>query len=1289
MIARRLTLTTVAVLCALVCVLVSSTSPAAATAQFGSEGSGSGLFDGPSGIALDGTGDVYVSDQRNHRIDKFDGSGSFLMAWGWDVNEESPATELQTCTVACQGGASGMFAGQYASEGPQAVVVDREPFSGSYGDVYVADWDNRRVEKFDPSGKFLLMFGGGVNETSGGDVCVAGEKCTRGTEGTASGQIAWAYRADGYLAVGPGGAVYVGDQARVQVFEPSGVWRESISLAGLSSTGKVTALAVDASGDMFVKDSEASGVREFERDGTEKPTQFDAGSESVEAITLDGSGDLFVADSTGGFHVLKYDPAGKELASFGSKTAAGANGMAFSDALDELYVSTQAAEENSVWILSQPPPGPLVEPGSESATPGQRGTATLEASVDPEGGETTYHFEYVDDAHYRASGYASASSTPPTSIGSSFDDQSAIVALTGLVPGGTYHYRIVATSSQGTTNGADQVLVTVPPAQVEGPWVADVAGTSATFQARIDPLGVSTDYRLEYGTTMSYGHTLSGSVDEGDIYVLVSYHSQDLQPETTYHYRVVATNEVGTYESTDHTFTTEAGSDELILPDERTWELVSPANKRGAAIEPFENGGEIQAASDGSAITYIANEPVGANPRGYTERDQVLSARGAHGWSSESLSIPVSPEPEKEIILGKSELEYSFFAPDLSSALVQPQEVFNPLAPEATEWTLYRRNDADGSYLPLLTPADVTPGVSFGEKPGNGGKEGYPQEVLASTPDLNHVVFESHQALTAGAINNHNELAGGTNLYEWSAAGLQLVNVLPDGASESGEAFLGGNGVADIGGMLVHALSDDGRWVVWRTGIPQHNGGIVHLYARDMVDKKTIRVGGQYPSFQTMSSDGSRILYMEDGELYDFSTSSDAKTDITANHLGGERSAGVMETVSTVDASEDGSYVYFVATGVLADGAVGGQDNLYMAHDENGEWTTRYVATLSIEDEHDWASGDFGEHEFNFGGVELARVSSRVSPDGRYLAFMSSRSLTGYDNIDAVSGQPDEEVYLYDASSDHLTCASCDPTGARPVGVHDSTKESEKLLTSNQTQWPGHWLAGSVPGWRRVNERELHQPRYLSDSGRLFFESPDALVPQDTNGLEDVYEYEPAGVGGCETTGVTFSDRSDGCVDLISSGISAGESAFFDASENGDDVFFVTSDRLTAADYDTNIDVYDAHVCSSTVPCAVVPVSPPPCTSGDSCKAAPSPQPEIFGSTPSATFSGVGNVDGSPSKPSVSRRSSTRAQKLARALRACHRKKARKSRVACERQARKRYPAEQSGKAKATRKGNR
>jgi hypothetical protein len=230
-------------------------------------------------------------------------------------------------------------------------------------------------------------------------------------------------------------------------------------------------------------------------------------------------------------------------------------------------------------------------------------------------------------------------------------------------------------------------------------------------------------------------------------------------------------------------------------------------------------------------------------------------------------------------------------------------------------------------------------------------------------------------------------------------------------------------------------------------------------------------------------------------------------------------------------------------------------------------------------------------------------------------------------------------------------------------------------------------LAGSVPGWDEgYGYNATYQPRYLLSDGRVFFNSPDALVPQASNGLEDVYEYEPVGVGDCTREGAAFSERSGGCVSLISSGISGKESRFYDASESGDDVFFSTDSKLVPEDYDASYDVYDAHVCSSTAPCHIVPVTPPPCTSGDSCKAAPTPQPEIFGPTPSATFSGTGNVTGL-STASVEKKSLTRAQKLAHALQRCHKKRRRKLRAVCERQARKTYRFKQSRSIRVTGKG--
>jgi hypothetical protein len=232
------------------------------------------------------------------------------------------------------------------------------------------------------------------------------------------------------------------------------------------------------------------------------------------------------------------------------------------------------------------------------------------------------------------------------------------------------------------------------------------------------------------------------------------------------------------------------------------------------------------------------------------------------------------------------------------------------------------------------------------------------------------------------------------------------------------------------------------------------------------------------------------------------------------------------------------------------------------------------------------------------------------------------------------------------------------------------------LLVNPARRWQNAGLAATVPGWAAVTlGNSYYQPRYLSDGGRLFFNSDGVLVPQDTNGTWDVYEYEPPGVGSCGTTSATFSVASGGCVGLISSGGAREESVFMDASENGDDVFFLTGAGLVSQDYDGALDLYDAHACSSVSPCVpVAPVVPPPCSTGDACKAAPSPQPEAFGAPASQTFSGAGNITiGDGEAQSVRSGSLTRAQKLAAALRACHKKKAKAKRRACERQARKRY----------------
>jgi hypothetical protein len=617
------------------------------------------------------------------------------------------------------------------------------------------------------------------------------------------------------------------------------------------------------------------------------------------------------------------------------------------------------------------------------------------------------------------------------------------------------------------------------------------------------------------------------------------------------------------------------------------------------------------------------------------------------------------------------------FSADLSLGVTfQYEALAKPLSPEATEYTPYLRNNStcdaqpQSCYTPLVTPGDIEPStVHFGtielpatERQGAGFQ--IASNVAGGTPDLSHIVLESPYALAAGAVTDlvGSKVVGeasvvSRNLYEWSGGvgKLQLVNVRPE--DEGGKSEPGAHlGFDDTTAHFVpaHSISSDGRRIVWSYGTT----GAIELFVRDMVEKRTLRIGGAHADFETMSSDGSRIFFREGGELYELNVDTGVQADLTANHGSGEANAGVQDAI--LGSSEEGCdltatgecSVYFVAKGVLsganAEGhaPVGGEDNLYVLHDGPGGWSTTYVATLSSDDENSWyANLENEEDPCDCLGVEHSRVSSRVSASGRYVTFMSDRSLTGYDNIDAVSAQPDEEVYQYDAVAKRLVCASCNPTGARPVGVLDG--HAPGLLVDSEDAWgaretegsnPGgeHWLAGMIPSWRRDITSEgsggesFYQPRFLSDGGRLFFESSDGLVAQATNGVMDVYEYEPVGVGSCTvaTSGGTsvYVPSENGCVSLMSSGTSSSESVFYDASETGDDVFFITASRLVPAADEVSYAVYDARVCSVSAPCPTVSVSSPPCTSGDSCKAAPSPQPEIFGAPPSATFNGVGNL---------------------------------------------------------------
>ena len=285
----------------------------------------------------------------------------------------------------------------------------------------------------------------------------------------------------------------------------------------------------------------------------------------------------------------------------------------------------------------------------------------------------------------------------------------------------------------------------------------------------------------------------------------------------------------------------------------------------------------------------------------------------------------------------------------------------------------------------------------------------------------------------------------------------------------------------------------------------------------------------------------------------------------------------------------------------------------------------------------------------------------------------------------------DEEVFLYDAHTASLTCVSCDPTGARPRGVLDVYEGGEGigLLVDRHSIWNERWLAGSIPGWTPQSlTGALYQSRYLSDNGRLFFDDADALLPAVTTatrgeevagqqqqvGVENVYEYEPAGVGSCVSA-------SGGCVSLLSSGDSPEESAFLEATPEGEDVFFLTAAQLSPQDSDTAFDIYDARVCTPGSPClAPPPLAPAGCSEADACRPVSPPAQTPDAPSGSASYTGPGNSISPPPKHEAKAtknavKAPTRAQQLAKALEACRRQHphSKKKRNSCETRARKRY----------------
>ncbi|MDX6609286.1 MAG: hypothetical protein QOF85_1211 [Solirubrobacterales bacterium] len=943
-------------------------------------------------------------------------------------------------------------------------------------------------------------------------------------------------------------------------------------------------------------------------------------SVSIGALAVNGEGEVYVFDAAGSYHRLMVfrpqSPGDYEHYVYAGEVAAGAKGhyptKPVTDAVGNVYVAGEQGyiEEYAPETPSSypaPPADPVchfefIKAGIESMTVNPTTGEPFFFSYKTEAGfkvkvihrlgpcdEETGEFEETGKFEVRPErGDLSAMAFDPLrQIDPTRPPGVLYAGAQGGEPGSGVGKGEPGQSSLGYSFSRPAAL----PPGVKAESVSHVTATSAQLRAEIDPKGSQTRYAFQYLSEAEYQaneptdrfagakEAPSGGAELGigQGALAAAAAISGLSPDTAYRYRVIATSHCSSEEpekvcegqGADQSFRTFA-PEAPGLPDQRAWELVSPAQKNGGQVFPAEPGRDtcpaaickpgagaqlfpMQSTLNGEAIAY-QGQPFSHSEGAVGENEYVSRRDPKAGWQTTILSPALASRGSGQ--------GYEAFATDLSRGLLlQINPTLSPEAPDKYA-NLYTQPTTNPLALgPLLVAEPLN-------RPASGS--GHFELIYAgASADLSRIFFKANDALTEETPFVPEAEDGGPkkfNLYEWAEGRLSLVNVLP-GNTETKAG-------ASIGAPAANAISDDGSRAFFSDEAGQ-------LYVREGAET-TVAIPDS-GEFLAASADGAEVL-LTNGHIYDLEA--ETTTDLSEGE-GGFR--------GLVGQSDDLSHLYFVDTAVLDEApneegatAQAGKFNLYAWQ----KGTTRFVATLVV--------GDNGGGSFNLARDWVPSPSERTaeaSPNGRWVTFLSQVPLSGYDNTgpcetDHAVGYvnaPCPEAFLYDSATDKLTCASCSPSGATPLGL---------------TFLP-----------RIAADLTLPQPHYLTDEGRLYFDSRDSLVPSDTNsGVEDVYQYEPSGVGSCK--------REAGCTQLISAGHEPIDSNFLAADESGRNVFFTTRDQLVLKDKDDAIDLYVARE-GGGIP-AETEVGRGECQ-GEACVPALSPPNDP---TPgSSSFEGAGNVD--------------------------------------------------------------
>ncbi|HUA47639.1 MAG TPA: fibronectin type III domain-containing protein [Solirubrobacteraceae bacterium] len=296
-------------------------------------------------------------------------------------------------------------------------------------------------------------------------------------------------------------------------------------------------------------------------------------------------------------------------------------GLAISSAGNPSAASAQAAAAPSAT--------------TSSASNVAQSSATVSGTVNPNGTATNYYFQYGTTTAY-------GSTTPSTAAGAGTANVSESANLTGLTSSTTYHYRIVAVNSAGTTDGADQTFTTTTPPAVTTGTPSKVTRSSAGLNGTVDPKGQATTYYFRYGTTTSYGLQTS-PVNAGSGTDTVAAHATvyGLTANTVYHYQLVAQNAGGISYGADQTVTTTA-SQAVVMGHEG---FVSPGWVVGVELGCFHGTstctGQLKMTHNGTEIAQRSYS-IAADSGGFQNMVLNSTGRGDLGQNSTFHLLPVT-----------------------------------------------------------------------------------------------------------------------------------------------------------------------------------------------------------------------------------------------------------------------------------------------------------------------------------------------------------------------------------------------------------------------------------------------------------------------------------------------------------------------------------------------------------------------------------------------------------------------------------------------------------------------